>query len=179
MDSTTVPDAKYNINCCGSSTLSAVRLFIYAPTHSDYLQVLLQTLLTAAWLNCRYFLIGLLQPLGESAGCRSELSQLVLTGWHLLLPAADKNQSYHASICTLSTKMEIQKHSFPLLCPILLFFDSVFEGAENIWEIVHLALDLGLVSIRAYFRQLLGQSLKRLQITGMFSQLSFSILQCN
>ena len=39
--------------------------FIYPMTHSDYLQVLLQILLTTAWLGCRYFVIGLLQPLVE------------------------------------------------------------------------------------------------------------------
>lgn len=49
-------------------------------THGDNLQVLLQTFLTAARLNCRYFLIGLLQPLGEHVGCSPERSQLVLTG---------------------------------------------------------------------------------------------------
>lgn len=48
-------------------------------THGDYLQVALQSFLTAAWLICRYFVISLLQPLSESASCRSELSQLVLT----------------------------------------------------------------------------------------------------
>lgn len=71
-------------------------------------------------------------------------------------------------------KVEIQR---PYFCTDLLFFDSVFEGAENICKIVHLALDLGFVSIRVYFRQLSGKSLQLFQITGMFSHLSFSILQ--
>lgn len=54
-------------------------LFNSPMTHSDNLQVLLQVFLTAAWLSCRYSVIGLFQPLGEHADCRPELSHLVLT----------------------------------------------------------------------------------------------------
>lgn len=65
----------------------------------------------------------------------------------------------------------------PSFCINLLFFDSIFEGAENICKIVQLALDLGFVSVSAHFSELSGKSLQLFQITGMLSHLSFSILQ--
>lgn len=71
----------------------------------------------------------------------------------------------------------IQRVSSSLPCCNVLLFDSVFKGGKNIQQIVHLALDLGFVSIGGYFRHLFGKSLQCLQITGMFSHLSFSTLQ--
>lgn len=64
-------------------------LFINLITHSDCLQILLQIFLTAAWLSWRYSAVGLFQPLGERADCRSELSQLVLTRRQLFFPSTD------------------------------------------------------------------------------------------
>lgn len=59
----------------------------------------------------------------------------------------------------------------------LLFFNRLFEGVEDVGQIVHLVLDLSFVPIRTHFSQLFRKRLQLLQIAGVLCHLSFGILQ--